>query len=333
MSSQTKAIIRKATREPNEKLNIISWSTHENVDSLFSKLGHTVYALQKKDWKKWQPRYRPMPQNFILLDEELGEYGLPNWVDYDLVLAQNVAAHGREAYQIAASLNIPLVIIQHCLPPHDLSNQEQEQVRNSFPGATNVFISEMSRKAWGFNEENAHVIRHTVDFDLFKPNPDIKRGNYILSVANQFRERDYYLNFQGWARCIDGLPVRLVGDNPGLSVSSKDCFELAQEYQQASIFFNSSVISPIPSSLLDGAAAGCAIVSTNTCQIPSFFTHKEDAFLSNDENELRHYLKTLVEDEALAREMGDKARKRVEKECDFNRYQSEWNSLLYKVCA
>jgi glycosyltransferase involved in cell wall biosynthesis len=330
---QTKTILRKASRKDNEPLNIVTWPTHENVDSLFSKIGHNVYAVQRKDWKAWNTRYRPVPDNFILLDKDLGENGLPHWVDFDLVLAQNVAAHGKEAYDIAATLNIPLVILQHCLPPHDLSDAEKAQVRNSFPGATNVFISEMSRQAWGFDETNAYVIRHTVDFDLFQPDPKIERGNYILSVANQFRERDYYLNFQGWARCIDGLPVRLVGDNPGLSQSAKDVDELAQEYQRASIFFNSSTISPIPSSLLDGAAAGCAIVSTSTCQIPSFFTHKEDAFLSNDEKELRYYLEELLNNPSLARDMGEKARERIMKECDPVRYKSNWNSILYKVSA
>lgn len=330
--SQIKAILRKATRKQNEPLNILSFCTHEAYETnLANTTEHNFYAIRRNDLKDWNPKYRNVPDNYILLDKDYGEYGIPSWVDFDLVLSQNKFAHFQLAQQIAAFLNIPLVTLEHCLPQTELSPMQLLEIRDKFNGQYNVFISEYSRDKWMCNLPNTTVIRHMIEDDVFKPNPNIERQNYILSVVNLWKDRDYFCNYYGWERTTQGLPVRVVGDNPGLSLPANTLDDLITEYQTAKIFYNTSTISPIPSSLIEAAACGCAIVSTNTCLIPETFEHGKNAFLSNDENELRGYLELLLNDDELAYKMGQAARENVQEVFNKDRYKQQWNDLFWKA--
>lgn len=330
--SQTKAILRKATRDNTKPLNILTYATHESVDSNFAQTGHNIYAIRRNDLKDWDNRYRPVPNNYILLDKDLGEHGIPGWVDFDLVLSQNKFAHFDLSKQIASQLNIPLLNLEHCLPEQPITPQQQEWIRQRFECSGNIFISSYSQEAWGYDDSNSYVVRHMCNENLFSPNPFLRQQPYILSVANQFRERNHLLNFDGWARCVNGLPVRLVGDNPGLSQAARSVEELVQEYQRATIFFNSSTVSPLPSSLVDAMMAGLACVSTATCMIVDVIEHGVTGFISNDEKELRGYLELLLEDNDLATEMGRAARESAKALFSKERYVKEWNTILYNAC-
>lgn len=323
----TRSILRSATREKKEKLNILSYATHESVDSNLCKTGHNFYALSHPNLKKWNTKYRPVPENFIILDER-GDLGIPRWVEFDLILAQNKFANFEISKQLADKMKIPLITIEHCLPDSKWSLEQIDGMK-SFSGTHNIFISEYSRDKWMWNLPNTHVIHHMVDSEVFKPNPEIKRDNVILSVVNLWASRDWCCNYQGWVRTIQGLPYKVLGENPGLSEPAKDVNELVREYQKAKIFYNTSTVSPVPSSLLDGMAAGCACVSTATCMIPEIIEHGVDGFISNDENELRAYLELLLKDDELAERMGQAAREKILKKFNKDRYIKEWNKVLY----
>lgn len=331
--NQTQAIIRKATRLKNESLNIVTFPTHESYESNLCKTGHTFYAVRHERLKDWNTNYRPVPQNYILLDKDYAEHALPSWVDFDLVLSQNKFANYDIAKYIAAHYNIPLVTLEHCLPPSDWNQQQLESAKR-FEGTCNIFISEYSANKWNLGFKNTQVIHHMVDTDVFKPNWESqeKRDNHILSVVNLWKDRDWCCNYNGWVRTIEGLPFKVVGDNPGLSNPSHSVDELATTYRTSKIFYNTSTISPVPSSLLEAMASGCACVSTATCMIPEIIENGVSGFISNDEKELREYLELLLYDDDLAMSLGMAAEERVKKLCGKERFVEQWNKVLYEAC-
>ena len=67
-------------------------------------------------------------------------------------------------------------------------------------GDANVFISDYSVQKWGMNCP-ANVIHHSVDSDTFTPT-DAEQSVDILSVVNEFPERDYCCNYNGWQRIV-----------------------------------------------------------------------------------------------------------------------------------
>ena len=65
--------------------------------------------------------------------------------------------------------------------------------------------------------------------------------------------------------------------------------------------------------------------------IPEIIKHGENGFISNNEVELRAYLEMLLNNPALARKLGDNARKTIEEKYGIDKFLKSWNDLLYKT--
>ena len=152
-----------------------------------------------------------------------------------------------------------------------------------------------------------------------------------MTVAHDFINRDYALNYQGWERITQGLDRKVVGATEGLSEAAKSVDELVQAYQQAAVYINPSTLSPVPTSMLEAMACGCAIVSMENCAIPEFIEHGVNGYLSNDELELRLWIQHLLDKPDQAAAMGEAARKTVLEKCNKERFVSEWNNIFDKT--
>lgn len=327
--SPVTGILRQAVRKPGEKLNILTFPTHERYETYLSMTGHNFYAIRADKIKDWKNEYAPVPSNYVLLDKNLGEKQLLTHLNIDIVLSQNKYAQYPLACNISNQLHLPLITLEHTLPANNLPPGTIDRLK-TMKGSINVFISDFSIDKWGFEKtSDVRVVRHCVDTNLFSPNEfSSGRDKTILSVVNDWINRDWCCNFKGWARVTEGLPVRPVGDTVGLSKPAKDTKELASIYASSRIFINTSTISPVPSSLLEAMSSGCAVVSTATCMIPEIIKNGVNGFLTNDETEMRKYLELLLEDEDLATELGKKARQTIIDNFGINRFVSEWNDIF-----
>jgi len=294
---------------------------------------HTFYLLQGEHVKPWRNDYAALPQNHIILPKGSD---IPVSLDVDLIWSQNKFAHYQFSSQLSRQLHCPLISLEHTLPP---PNWGEAQIKNmtNMKGNINVYISEYSLDKWLVEPgPDVRVIKHCVDSELFACEDEfsnVPRKNVIMSCCNDFIGRDWCLNYQGWRRLTKDLPIHIVGDTKGLSIAARDVNELVSFYNESSIFLNTSIISPIPSVCLEAAACGCGIVSTNNCMIPEIFTHGKDAFLSNDEKELRNYCEILLKDPDLSKRMGLAARQTILEKCSVDRFLKEWEDLFQEAAA
>lgn len=289
--SQTMNILRRALGRP-EKLNILTFPTHERYETQLCKTGHNFYAFNANDLKDWNESYAPFPENYHVLPKDAIYQG----IKYDLILSQSKFGQFQMSELINKRLEIPLVSLEHTLPTSILNPEWVAQIRN-MSGDINVFISEFSRDTWDIKTSpQTEVIHHSVDSELFKPS-DVAQVPHVLSVVNDFANRDYCCNYSGWQRITGGLKVKLVGENEGLSEPAASLGELVEEYNKAQVFLNTSTVSPVPTSLLEAMACGCAVVTTATCMIPEIIKHGENGMMSNDEDELRGYIDQLLADD------------------------------------
>ena len=53
MLSPITSIIRAATRKKEDKLNILTFPTHERYESMLAKTGHNFYAYRAEGIKDW----------------------------------------------------------------------------------------------------------------------------------------------------------------------------------------------------------------------------------------------------------------------------------------
>jgi hypothetical protein len=325
MSTLIGNIVRAATRKPNSKLNILTFPTHERYEVGLCKTGHNFYAWRGQNIKDWNSTYAAKPGNYCLLNPSLGDGQIPVDLDLDLVLSQNKFGQFPIAQRIARMLHLPLLSLEHTLPTPDMGMQLELFKR--MRGDTNVFISEYSRKAWGWTEGEASVIHHGIDIELFSP-AELPKQTHVLSVVNDFANRDWCCGFNLWREVTNGLPVKLLGNSPGLSKPASSIQELIDSYRTAKVFLNTSLISPVPTVLLEAMACGCAVVSTATCMIPDIIKDGENGLLGQTADELRDKVTLLLEDSELAARLGDKARETIINYYNQTDFVKEWDKVL-----
>lgn len=315
-------ILRK--NKEREKLNILSFPYHESYAFNVAKTGHNFYKLQAEGINTWKEWNRPIPSNVTILPKDAPP---PCHVDFDLIFSNNKFGNLQLAHKLSRQLHLPIVNTEHTWPI-DLWPAGQLEQMKELKAHINVFISEVSREAWGWTEDEAAVIHHGIDSDFFSPQASKNRENVLLSVCNDWVNRDYFCGFNLWREAANGLPTKVFGDTPGLSRPSKNMFELLEAYQNSSVFLNTSLRSPIPTVMLEAASCGCAIVSTEYQMTPHVFTNGKDALLSNNPKELRRHCEYLLQNPQKARELGDAARRTIQEKFPLNKFLDNWNAVF-----
>lgn len=320
MQSAVNSIIRQATRGPEDKLKVLTACTHESYESNLALTNCEFYAIQAKDIKPWTESYRKLPSNYHVLPLNY----LPDYESFDLVLSQQKFGQYQILGPLAKQLHLPLISLEHTLPMPFWDDKTRNTLRN-MNGDIDIFISEFSRGEWGWGDDG-RVIHHGINTDVFIPLEE--KENVIFSVVNDFVNRGPICGFPLWRSVIKDLPVRLVGANAGISEPAKNVEELAMFYGKSKIFLNTSVISPIPMSLLEAMSAGCAIVSTSNCMIPEIIEHGVNGFITNNEKEMRGYLEDLLRDDKLAERLGKNARQTILDKFNLHSFVDNWNSVF-----
>ena len=311
------SIIDKANRNKT-KYNILTFNAHERYQTQLAKTGHNFYSFNHEEGKDWYEGHGKMPENCY----QLGRNNIPNIV-FDMILSHSKFGQYQIAQKINDTLQIPLISLEHTLPIPQWPQETLSQFL-SMKGDYNIFITNYSKGKWGMDGD---VIEHSVDTNLFKPDHDADRSK-ILTVAHDFIKRDYALNYQGWERITKDLDRVVVGETEGLSSQSESVEDLVKSYQNALVYINPSVLSPVPTSMLEAMSCGCAIVTTETCEIPNFIEHGVNGFISNNEEDLRSYCEQLLEDKPLAAKMGAEARKTIEEKFSEQEFITKWNNVF-----
>lgn len=315
-------LISIANKPKPEQYNILTFPTHERYETQLCKTGHNFYSFHLPNLKKWNTSQLPVPSNYHILPESQ----LCEFLGYDFILVQSKYWQYQVAQQINQQLNIPIICLEHTLPTPQTLSKENIEAMSNMVGHINVFISKFSMEAWKI-KYNATVVHHGIDSETFKPTDDPKQ-DYVLTVTNDFVNRDYCLNYYGWQRVTNKLKTKLVGDTKGLSTSASSTEELVKEYNQCGVYFNSSILSPIPTSLLEAMSCGCAVVSTATCMIPEIIQNGVNGFISNDETELEMYLQKILTDPELRKTLGENARKTILERFSETNFIKKWNEIF-----
>jgi len=321
MREHVKAILRRAFRP--EKLNIlVLGATHERYETELARTGHNFYSL--KLGKEWNKKYSPVPDNYKIVTM------LENSIEFDLILTHTSDAQRLSvAYELSRQFDLPIIRHTHTLP-HD---NEELRFHHMNQVHFNTFISEYSMRAWGYDNDeasNADFINHGIDTEFWKPTGE-ERTPHCLSVVNYWADRDWACGWTLWNETKRDLPVKVLGDNPGLSLPAPNSRVLVREYSKSLVFLNTSLNSPVPMSLIEAMACGCAIVSTDNCMIPEFVKSGLNGYLANDPEALYTFAKRLIDDPEQARIMGQAARQTIEQHYNINLFRNKWNQTFERV--
>lgn len=326
-----RSIIRSASRP--KKLNILTICAHERYEQQLSKTGHNFYSLAIG--KTWDTDYGEVPDNYHIINE------IPDYLDFDLVLAHTDCERLKFIHQHLSNsgdlscnkTHIPIIRHNHVLP--DIRYDTEQQKRMAVNPIVNFysFISKYSRGQWGFNEDNCAVIEHGVDTDFWcKDSENQSREPYCLSVVNELPSRDWCCGYNLWKDINSSVPCTVVGkatgENTGFSQPAHDIEHLRDLYQTAAVFLNTSIHSPVPTSLLEAMACGCPVVSTATCMIPEIIENGVNGIIADNASDLKFWCRELLDKPELARKIGLAGKETVKDNYNLKRFVNNWNRFF-----
>jgi hypothetical protein len=205
-----------------------------------------------------------------------------------------------------------------------------------------VFITPSSQKAWDAErDDQSSYIYHSIDVSAFPQKTDYS-SKAIMTTTNEMITRDWACGFSLWANVL-GIPNKAYFDDVSLygygnnnigktSKGSRTREEILNLLVNAGMYFNPSIMSPIPMSLLEAAAVGTPIVSTTYCEPGNIFKNNVHGIFSNNPIELREGMEYILEEPDDAKQMADNARKVVVDLFSPTRFIAEWENIFKKVC-
>ena len=320
--------------QEGEKLNILTFATHERYEENLCQTGHNFYSI--KYGKEWDTTYAPIPSNYHILDR------IPSWVDIDIVLSHTTCNRLQVAHDLLCGVqglknNISVPILRHCHVLPDIRFDTKQEIKNfkTTPVDSTSFISNFNRDVWEYSKDDSTVIEHGIDTNFWCPGSNESEIKACLSVVNEFPIRDWCCGFELWKQVTENIPRIVVGKCTGkhsnFSKPAKDKEELRDYYQRSRLFLNTSLHSPVPTVMLEAMACGCPVVSTATCMIPDIIEHGVNGIIANDPSDLKFWIRELLDKPELAKKLGAEGRKTIEKKYNISTFVNNWNKLLYKT--
>lgn len=329
--SQVASILQRATRNKLDRLNIITFPTHERTQSHLANINANFFLWQGHGIKSWESKYAKLPKNHILLNPKYGENQLPDYIIPDISWSQNKLAHYSISANLAKRYKIPLINLEHCLPWTTITQKQFEQLYR-MQGDINVFITDYSRRKWGYDDSNSIVIEHGLDTDLFQP-ISIDKEYDVLVVVNDYINRDWCCGYKEFCK-ITGHPnniqfnYKVIGNTPGLSQPANGVHDLINYYNKSKIFLCTATISPISFALLEAMSCGLPVVALATCAVPEIITHNHNGMISQNPDDLQQFIKELLNDEDKRTELGKNARQTIIDRFNLPQYINKWEHVF-----
>lgn len=325
--SRTDWILGNLTRKSGERpLVILMTSTHPMTDRNLCKTGHQIYNLDLPQFPiKWhrEPDAN-VPENMHVISnlEELP-------CRPDVIISQNVVDQFNHWVAISKIFDCPIICFEHTLPTNEWMAQDiPARLASDLAMFQRVFITDFSKKEWKCGDnKNAHTLYHMMDTKKY--DGWVGGNGRAALLVNAFAGRTWAVgDVEALLTLDEGKRIDLFGNNPGyksLPLTQGEVIDILQDYD---VFVNTSLRSPIPASLLEAAAVGTPIVTTNTCAIPEFFKDGVNCLTYETFPECLEKIDKLLENKQLRKALGAAARATVIEHFNEQRYTSDWNKIF-----
>jgi hypothetical protein len=272
-----------------------------------------ICGLKGRYTQSWDTHIRPVPARarLISLDE-----ALTSRERYACIIAHNptdlLDIRSRTEPRI---LMLHLSLEARIVEEHsDRSPEQAKQILHRYVrlgGVHVVAVTHRKGESWGFPED---IVPAAVDPDDYPPyTAETACG---LRISNFILQRKKFLLWSFHEQAFAGLPVRIVGHNPGMpGVAASRDWDHLKDLLRTSRFYIHTADPALEDgyniAMMEAMAAGMPVLANR--HPTSIIQHGVDGFVSDDPAGLRNYARLLLEDRDLALRMGRQARFSVQR--------------------
>jgi hypothetical protein len=270
-----------------------------------------VIGLRGRPTAGWDESIRPVPPNARLVRLEEAVRAAES---YDCIIGHNLtdlldakALRGPRLLILHETLDGAMLEQGSTIPADELRRAVMQFTRLT---STHVAaVSKLKGKSWGFDEDIVTLSADTEDYPAWRG--ELARG---LRVANHIERRPRVLMWDFHNQAFGGLPITLVGHNPGMDgvKPSADWEDLKSIFSRHRFYIHTAdphLEDGYNMATLEAMAAGLPVLGNRHPTSP--VENGVNGFLSDDPAELGRYAAQLLQDKELAARMGAAARETV----------------------
>ena len=303
--------------EDRGKKTLLVFNCHEAWVYQLAILGYQldiIVGLKGQYKQIWDQQMRPLPPNSRLITLK---DALLSKTTYHCIITHNVA----DLLDIKQRTEPRIIVIHSTIEGRILEEKttvDPEKMRRILKeyvqliGCHVVAVSRLKGNSWDFTED---IVPFSADTDCY---PAYSGNNPCgLRICNFIENRSKILLWDLHREAFEGLPVKLVGHNPGIeSVTAAENWQHLKNMLSTCRFYIHTAHTELEDgynmATLEAMAAGMPIIGNNHPSSP--IKHGVSGFLSDDPSKLKKYAQRLLDDRELAFRMGQEARKTVTEE-------------------
>jgi glycosyltransferase involved in cell wall biosynthesis len=253
-------------------------------------------------------------------------------LDLDCVLYQSRTNYLEDRFEVlsAAQRRLPQIYLEHD-PPLEHPARTAHVVDD--PDVLLVHVTHFNDLMWDCGRTPTRVIRHGVAAaDGIAWTGELPRG---LTVVNNLYRRGRRTGPDVYDRARREVPLDLLGmgseDGGGIGeVPLGDVPLLASRYR---LFFNPIRYTSLGLAVCEAMMLGMPVVALATTEQAVALQDGVTGFVDTDVDRLIVGMRALLEDRALAAEMGAAARERARDLFDLRRFVAEWEATFLEVAG
>jgi len=312
------------------RLNVLTWHTHGSYLYYLSQAPHEFHVLSKPGRP---PGYGgrcgafPWGANVHDLPVEAARTR-----QFDCILFQDDHQWEKDQYQFlsAAQRALPRIYLEHDPPrahPTDTAHPVDD------PGVLLVHVTRFNELMWDNGRTPTRVIEHGV---LVPPGAayhgDLERG---LVVTNHLARRGRRMGPDLFVQARAQVPLDLVG----MAAEELDGLgELPHALLPAFMARYRFLFSPIRYSslglaVIEAMMVGLPVVALATAEMATVIENGVSGYADTDVAVLHERMRELVRHPALARRLGEGARRRAGERFSIARFRADWDAAFRHVTA
>ena len=309
------------------RLNILTWHTHGAYLYYLTQAPHEFYVLSRPGRPAgyggvcghlpWGPNVHDLPA------------AAAKRQPLDLILFQDDPQYLEDQYDLLtpAQRALPKVYLEHD-PPRGNPVDERHIVRRR--DVLIVHCTHFNRLMWDSGPAPTRVIEHGVVDPGVEWSGELERG---LVVINNLGARGRRLGLDVFAELRKRVPVDLVGMGSeslgGLGeIRHRELPAFAARYR---FLFNPIRYTSMGLAVIEAMMIGMPVVALATTEMATVINDGVNGFIDTDPGKLIARMKQLLQDRALAANLGAAAKRTALQRFGIERFVADWNDAFLEV--